>query len=64
MQRACGAVPRLFAKVAWKKGEERKQALQDLCEFAKAGRLRASLRPLDEREKRQWREAAKAGGPL
>ncbi len=51
----------LFKEVGWRKGEERKQALQDLCEFAKAGRLRESLRALDEGEKRRLREAEKAG---
>jgi hypothetical protein len=51
----------LFAKVALKKGEERKHVLQELCEFAKAGKMRESLRPLDEHERRQLREAAKAG---
>ncbi len=30
----------LFAKVAWKKGDERAAALQALCEMAKEGRLR------------------------
>jgi hypothetical protein len=53
----------LFKEVGWRNGEERKHALQELCEFAKAGKMRESLRPLDERERRQLREAAKAGLP-
>jgi hypothetical protein len=51
----------LLARVARRNDEGREKALQELCEFAKAGRLRKSLRPLDEGERRQLREAAKEG---
>ena len=37
------------------------EGTRNMCEFAKAGRLRASLRPLDEGERRRLRTADKAG---
>ena len=50
----------LFARIARRNEEGRETALAELCEFAKAGRLRASLRALDEEERKRLREAAKA----
>ena len=59
--RDVSAAMSLFAKVDRTGSEERGAAVAELCEFAKAGRLRASLRSLDEGERRRLREAEKAG---
>jgi hypothetical protein len=51
----------MLARIARPNDEGREKALQELCEFAKAGLLLANLRPLDERERRQLRDAERAG---